>query len=89
MSKTHSERLSLNRKLFNMFRYCYSLLCYRFFTTNMDISMEKKPGTYREKGDGIGRKSAFVLALDIGTTTIRAHIYNQKAHLLTEASRKV
>ena len=51
--------------------------------------MEKKPGTYREKDDGIGRKSAFVLALDIGTTTIRAHIYNQKAHLLTEASRKV
>ena len=32
---------------------------------------------------------SFVLSLDVGTTTIRAHVYNQKVEIRGTGSRKV
>lgn len=45
-----------------------------------------------DHGDGdasVPPRHKYILAVDVGTTTIRCHIYNEKAELISQGEDKV
>ena len=47
------------------------------------------PGAMQGGGDAAGQVSPLVLSLDVGTTTIRAHVYDAQIRVCGSSQRKV
>jgi glycerol kinase len=49
-----------------------------------------KPLLYRGTSqDSSAKTKSYIISLDVGTTSIRSHVYNEKAEIISVASRMV